>query len=190
MKIKERYHGWLIELFLHQSGYSFRCWTVQERIGISDHKIYATVDEALTMARKRADLESVRWALTRFLDESCLRYKLKMEELIALEASVLEFIATACWENSTMVNSADVHALKTTCEILCTYKNVTSKIQVIRVANILGWYFEKVLFPGEQLFFEALPEAELEIYTGTPWGATLIEKIGCPCLQVYTIEHS
>lgn len=188
MRTKEQYHGWLIELVPHQDGYSFHCWTAQERIGISDRQIYATLDQALTIAKKRADLESVRWALTRFLDEACLRYKLNLEELIALEASILEFVAVACRENPVMLTPANSHTLQARCEILCTYRNTTSRIQVIRIANISGWYFEKVIFPQEQLLFEALPEAELEVYAGTAWGAALVEKIHCSRLEACSFE--
>ena len=44
--------------------------------------------------------------------------------------------------------------------ILCCYVNVTSNIQVARITNIPNWYFERVVFPGQRLMFEALPEAE------------------------------
>lgn len=185
MKMKEQYHGWLIELISDQGGYSFQCWTAQERIGISDRQIYSTFEQALSIAKKRADLESVRWALTRFLDDACLRYKLTVEELIALEASVLAFVASICQENPMVTDVTDVDPLQATCEILCTYKNVTSKIQVVRIVNISDWYFEKIVFPGEQILFETLPEAELEIYSGTEWGAKLTEKIDCSRLKVY-----
>jgi hypothetical protein len=188
MKAKEQYHGWLIELVPHQDGYSFHCWTAQERVGISDRQVYSTVDQALTIAKTRADLETLRWALTRFLDDACLRYKLNLEEIIALEASVLAFIAAACRENPLMSSSADTYPLQATSEILCTYKNATPKIQVIRIANIPDWYFEKVVFPQEQLLFEALPEAELEIYTGTAWGVVLVEKIHCFQLKACIFE--
>ncbi len=48
--------------------------------------------------------------------------------------------------------------------ILCSYKNRTPTVQIIRITNIPNWYFERVVFPGELLLFEALPEAVLEIY--------------------------
>jgi hypothetical protein len=163
-------------------------WTAQERIGISDRQVYATIDQALTIAKTRADLETMRWALTRFLDDACLRYKLNLEEIIALEASILEFVATACRENPLMSNHASTYTLQATSEILCIYKNATPHIQVIRIANIPDWYFEKVIFPQEQLLFEALPEAELEIYAGTAWGATLVEKIYCSQLKACVFE--
>ena len=48
--------------------------------------------------------------------------------------------------------------------ILCSYKNKTPTLQIIRITNIPNWCFERVVFPGETLLFEALPEAVLEIY--------------------------
>ena len=48
--------------------------------------------------------------------------------------------------------------------ILCSYKNKTPTLQIIRITNIPNWYFERVVFPGELVLFEALPEAVLEIY--------------------------
>ena len=72
------------------------------------------------------------------------------------------------------------------CRILCYYKNTTNQIQIARILNITNWYFEKVVFPGEQLLFEAVPEAELEIHTTTQVGATLSEKILCSRLQVHS----
>jgi hypothetical protein len=41
-----------------------------------------------------------------------------------------------------------------------------------------------VIFPAETILFNAFPEAELEIYTGSMISAVLIEKILCSQLQV------
>lgn len=64
-------------------------------------------------------------------------------------------------------------------QILCSYVNATSQIQIARIANVADWYFERVVFPGQHLLFEAPPEAQLEIYTGTIATAILSEKIRC-----------
>lgn len=48
-------------------------------------------------------------------------------------------------------------------QILCSYINVTSRIQVLRITNVPKLQFEKVIFPGQRLLFEAVPEAKLEI---------------------------
>lgn len=83
-----------------------------------------------------------------------------------------------------MSQTTEVQASPTTREILCTYRNETGKIQVARIANISGWYFEKVVFPSQQILFMALPEAEMEVYTGATSGVTLFDKFPCTDLGV------
>lgn len=68
--------------------------------------------------------------------------------------------------------------------ILCFYRNTTDKIQVAKISNFKHCYFEQVVFPAEKILFNAFPEAELEIYTGSMISAVLIEKIRCSQLQV------
>ena len=68
--------------------------------------------------------------------------------------------------------------------ILCCYVNATSKVQVARITNIPNWYFERVVFPGQRLVFEAMPEAVLEIHTGMMATAILSDKIVCDRLRV------
>ncbi|MBO0351533.1 DUF1830 domain-containing protein [Phormidium pseudopriestleyi FRX01] len=69
-------------------------------------------------------------------------------------------------------------------QILCCYVNATSKIQIARVSNVPNWYFERVVFPGQRLVFEAFPEALLEIHTGMMASAILSDKIPCGRLRV------
>jgi hypothetical protein len=68
--------------------------------------------------------------------------------------------------------------------ILCCYVNATSQIQVARITNIPNWYFERVVFPGQRLVFEALPDALLEIHTGMMASAILSDTIPCDRLFV------
>jgi len=71
------------------------------------------------------------------------------------------------------------------CErILCGYFNATSLIQIVRIANISNWYFERVVFPGQRLLFEALPDALLEIHTYEMVNAILSNTIPCARLRV------
>lgn len=63
--------------------------------------------------------------------------------------------------------------------ILCCYVNATNKVQVARISNIQNWYFERVVFPGQRLVFEALPEALLEIHSGMMASAILSDTIPC-----------
>jgi hypothetical protein len=68
--------------------------------------------------------------------------------------------------------------------ILCCYVNATSQIQIARITNINNWYFERVVFPGQRLVFEALPEALLEIHSGMMASAILSDTIPCQQLSV------
>ena len=69
--------------------------------------------------------------------------------------------------------------------ILCCYVNATSRIQIARITNVANWYFERVVFPGQRLVFEALPEAQLEIHCGMMASAILSDTIPCDrlCIQ-------
>ena len=68
--------------------------------------------------------------------------------------------------------------------ILCCYVNATSRIQVVRITNISNWYFERVVFPGQRLVFESLPEGQLEVHTGMMASAILSDRIPCHKLAV------
>jgi hypothetical protein len=68
--------------------------------------------------------------------------------------------------------------------ILCCYVNQTSKIQIARITNIDNWYFERVVFPGQTLAFEALPEALLEINLGVSGGEIISDTIPCKNLSI------
>lgn len=67
---------------------------------------------------------------------------------------------------------------------LCCYVNATSKIQIARITNIENWYFERVVFPGQRLLFEAMPKALLEIHTGMMASSILSDTIPCERLAV------
>jgi hypothetical protein len=69
-------------------------------------------------------------------------------------------------------------------KILCCYVNATSKIQVVRISDIPNWYFERVVFPGQRLVFEAPRVANLEIHTGMMASAILSDTIPCDRLAL------
>jgi len=68
--------------------------------------------------------------------------------------------------------------------VLCCYVNATSQIQIARITNIPNWYFERVVFPGQRLVFEALPSAMLEIHSGMMASAILSDTIPCENLSI------
>lgn len=74
--------------------------------------------------------------------------------------------------------------------LLCCYANVTSKIQIARITNVPNWYFERVVFPGQRLMFEAVATAQLEIHTGMMASAILSDTISCEKLAVESSDDS
>ena len=68
--------------------------------------------------------------------------------------------------------------------IICCYVNASSKIQVARITNVPNWYFERVVFPGQRLMFEAPQNAQLEIHTGMMASAILSDTIPCTTLML------
>lgn len=72
--------------------------------------------------------------------------------------------------------------------IVCCYVNATSKMQIGRISNIPNWYFERVVFPGQRLMFETVPEAQLEIHTGMMASAILSDTIPCRELWMEEVE--
>ncbi len=68
--------------------------------------------------------------------------------------------------------------------VLCCYVNKTSHVEIVRITNISHWYFERVVFPGQRLIFEAPVMAKLEVHTGTAISSILSETIDCQKLQL------
>jgi hypothetical protein len=73
-------------------------------------------------------------------------------------------------------------------QILCGYVNASNSIQIIRITSIPKSYFERVVFPGQRLWFKALPDAYLEIHTNTMVSGILSDRIRCNCLQINEVD--
>ncbi len=73
-------------------------------------------------------------------------------------------------------------------KILCWYINVTNKVEIARITNIPNWYFERTVFPGERLLFEAQPEAELEVLRSAETDVIVCDRILCDRLQVEEVS--
>jgi hypothetical protein len=95
MKWNNSYYGWLIELIPLPQGYVFKCWMLDEQIGITNNHIYPSPYQAIRAARKRAKLESASLALTHFLNESYKNYNLSPKEHVALVSSIFDFTTSA-----------------------------------------------------------------------------------------------
>lgn len=87
-----------------------------------------------------------------------------------------------------MTSTPNVATLKET-PILCYYTNRTGKVQVVRISNIPNWYFERVVFPGQRLIFEAYEQGQLEVYSSAMASAVLADSIGCDRLQITPLEE-
>ena len=72
--------------------------------------------------------------------------------------------------------------------LVCCYVNATSKIQIARISNIPNWYYERVVFPGQRLVFQAPPHSLLEIHTGMMASAILSDHI--PCERLCLLEEN
>ncbi|MBE9078516.1 DUF1830 domain-containing protein [Romeria aff. gracilis LEGE 07310] len=68
--------------------------------------------------------------------------------------------------------------------ILCFYVNTTGRTQIIRVTLNAGFYWEKVEFPLQKIFFEASEAASLEVHVGRQGEKTLIDLIPCQQLRI------
>lgn len=72
----------------------------------------------------------------------------------------------------------------TSCQRLCGYANTTRSLQVIRIVDKKDRGFERVIFPGERLFFEAPSDAQLEVLSTYRGQAVKVETLPCLKLQV------
>lgn len=91
---KEFYHGWLIELIPTLDGYSFQCWLPEEMVAVSDRQTYSTLEQALTVAKMRADSEAVCWVLAERLYEYYEQKMLSLEEYASMLESVVRFVSS------------------------------------------------------------------------------------------------
>ncbi|MEM6590379.1 MAG: DUF1830 domain-containing protein [Cyanobacteria bacterium P01_C01_bin.73] len=66
----------------------------------------------------------------------------------------------------------------------CYYANTSDRLQVARIADVPDWYFERVIFPGQRLMFDAPRQAHLEIFIDQMDRAILTERIACGDLEV------
>lgn len=71
--------------------------------------------------------------------------------------------------------------------LFCYYTNPSNRIQIVRITNISNWYFERVVFPGQRLMFEAPGEGQLEIYSSAVVTAIPCDRIPCLRLQIDSI---
>jgi hypothetical protein len=87
-----------------------------------------------------------------------------------------------------MIQIQDSHLGRGKQRILCSYSNASEHTQIVRISDIASWY-ERVAFPGEELLFEALPEARLEINSAETPSTILVDDIPCSQLAIGLTSH-
>jgi len=70
--------------------------------------------------------------------------------------------------------------------ITCHYVNKTTKLQVVRISNIPGYFFERVVFASQQLLIDVDSEAVLEISSHELASSIVSDCI--PCCQLRYAE--
>jgi hypothetical protein len=55
-------------------------------------------------------------------------------------------------------------------QILCSYRNCTDRIVIVRARGLSTYYLEKVVFPFEVMTFHCPRECEVELIMQTPGG--------------------
>lgn len=69
-------------------------------------------------------------------------------------------------------------------QILCYYINSTPTLQVVRLVDSSDRPFERLVFPGQRLLFEAQHETPCEIYSD----GQLFDRFSCDRLQVQRLN--
>ncbi|WP_287130300.1 DUF1830 domain-containing protein [Candidatus Cyanaurora vandensis] len=68
--------------------------------------------------------------------------------------------------------------------IQCSYTNSSPHLQILRIENVESWYFERVIFPGQNLGFCATTQAIARIYSCDHAGCLLDDNLRCVDLQI------
>lgn len=84
-----------------------------------------------------------------------------------------------------MIESFEVVSPRSPIQRLCSYRNATSYLQVVRVLQGELPLLERVIFPGEHWLFEANPRADLQIQSKVAHGV-LIQTTSCDRYRIKT----
>jgi hypothetical protein len=61
--------------------------------------------------------------------------------------------------------------------LLCSYRNATNRMVIVRVRGAAGFFLERVVFPFEIMTFHSPGDGEVEVTTRTPSGQERTERI-------------
>jgi hypothetical protein len=61
--------------------------------------------------------------------------------------------------------------------LLCSYRNATNELLLLRCCGPDQFFFEKLLFPFELFGFHCPPSSDLEVWHHSPAGSELVERL-------------
>jgi Domain of unknown function (DUF1830) len=72
--------------------------------------------------------------------------------------------------------------------IPCNYRNEATTVQIVRISEPMFAYFERVVMPGQNVYFKATEDSMLEIYEANMASSAQVDTI--PCQQLHSIGAS
>lgn len=68
-------------------------------------------------------------------------------------------------------------------KILCAYQNLSNSWQIIKITDVPNYYWEKVVLPGQEIVFQGISQANLNIFSADYITSILIDTIPCHKLK-------
>jgi hypothetical protein len=69
--------------------------------------------------------------------------------------------------------------------IPCSYRNNANTVQIVRISEPMFAYFERVVMPGQILYFKATEDSMLEVYEANMASSAHVDTF--PCQQLSSI---
>lgn len=82
-----------------------------------------------------------------------------------------------------MIETSPAVTLQSSQALLCSYQNLTTVLQIVRVMDGEKLLLERVLWADQALEFWAQPEARLEVFSGEWTHSLMADSIICERLQ-------
>ena len=70
-------------------------------------------------------------------------------------------------------------------QVRCSYQNLSSNWQIIKITNIPNYHWEKVVMPGQKVIFKSSIKANLKVFSTKNITAMLIDTISCQKLKTF-----
>jgi Domain of unknown function (DUF1830) len=70
--------------------------------------------------------------------------------------------------------------------IPCNYRNEANTVQIVRISEPMFAYFERVVMPGQIVYFKATEDSMLEIYEANMASSAHVDTV--PCKHLHSIS--